>query len=209
MSQFFLGLEYVNPVRIFSNRNEQEFDTVQGGSVVVPSEAHRWEMDIALKPVVASKSRVSYGNLVAHRFSKGLGGKFTIPFPQYYTPPNETYPGLVLRTNEQDNGQVAAGSTQLVVVMDGIANYINVTYPAGLFVSFDGDKKVYMVTETFTFNEFSVGTMKLFPPLKKATSQRQDISLSPVIDVKYADNVDQFRLRSAIMNESISVVEAL
>ena len=170
---------------------------------------HRWELEIGLKPIVANENYVSYGNLIAHRFRNGISKSFTIPFPQYHESPAETYPGLALRTNEDADGQAAVGATQFVVVMDGIANNITVTYRAGLFFTLDGDSKVYMIAETFSFNEFETATLKCYPAIQKSTGQRQDINLQPVISVKYQNAVDEFRLDSGVMNESISVIEAL
>ena len=208
MTQQFLGLDYIYPATIRSSELIDRFDTQNLQSVAVKADAHKWGFEVALKPMASGRAEANakFGLLANHKFGHGISQTFDIEFPQMIPAPQEQYPPLRVKVNAVS----AIGTNRVSVFHSGIQNDTDITYYQGQFIQFDGDQKVYMITEGVTFNQFQTGFFRIFPRLKKATIVQQAINFAPMMRCRYsADGSSEVRVNAqGVISESVNVIEA-
>jgi hypothetical protein len=169
MSYEFLGFKYATPITITNNEPRFVVDTVSLRRQSVRTGAQRWELDISFQ---GGKSDNLWGAFQGHFMQYGLENAFEIPMPQNFQAEKILVNGTVTV-----NGNHFSGDKTITVILD-----TDVVIPAGWFITFGNNKKVYQVNEELS----SSGTLKIGPGLTTNVLSGTTVNLTNIdISVKH------------------------
>lgn len=173
--------EFVAPLDFISNQPVFAGDALSLKRQTAISPAQRWELECKLMPKSWDASE-----LFVYFMTKGRHQKMEIRVPQ-----NTGVFKTRTSTSTAHRCTAAAGATSLP--MSGWTGYA----PAGTFIRFDNDTKVYMLTSAL---ESGAVSASIYPRLRKAVSSatfyhRDDVAMDVWLDtdnargMKYTDGI--------------------
>ena len=194
----FQGLNYITPLTINSRERLFRSETINLKTQTVGNGAQRWDLVVTLAPATGIGGGAAGAALAVHRSTNGLSTSFTMEMPQYL---GVAEPGAV-----SVNGAHSVGDDTITV--DAAAERV---IPAGRFLTFPGNTKVYQVTEAVTVPAIGTATLNIFPSLVANVADNDTIDWTPDVTVYYAqDGVEGVTYVEGVLTRAtLNVVEAL
>jgi len=168
----FLGINYATPLEITSDEVVMRSESLNLKISTFRTDAQRWEIKATLN--TSNNLQDSAGaRLSVHSTQHGSSKPFNIEMPQLLgtNPVNGTVNVVGVET---------AGNDEISVSTTGIEKIF-----AGHFVSFEGNPKVYQVTEDVTINKDGA-ILKIFPKLVTDVLSSSVVNFAPNIQVYYS-----------------------
>ena len=194
----FQGLNYITPITINSRERLFRSETINLKTQTVGNGAQRWDLVVTLEPATAIGGNAAGAALAVHRSTNGFSTSFAMEMPQYL--------GVAQPAAVSVSGAHSVGDSTITV---DAANTTQV--PAGRFLTFPGNQKVYQVTEAVPVPAVGTATLNIFPPLVANVADNAEIDWTPDITVYYAqDGVEGVTYTEGVLTRAaLSVVEAL
>lgn len=168
----FMGMKYVVPIDIESERIAFVGSTLSLRRQIVEPDAQRWLVRVGLQAAHGSNA----GALVAHRFAQGRRGIFEIAMPQV--------PGVIVPSGASARlaAAAAAGTTRLRLSIGGAIGDVG----AGRFVRIGASPKIYQVKAPLhsaaVAHEINAD---IFPPLVAPAGAGSAVDFTPSLRARY------------------------
>lgn len=192
---------FAAPLSIVNNAPETGGDTMSLRRKVATSGYQRWEIETAIVP---NNTRQTYAHMTRH----GAHGEFYLRMPQLYVEENPYQDSL----NVSLANSYAAGAT-IVKLKTPFPTDMQTTEWVGMFVSFVGNDKVYMISNTTWDSGDQTLEAELFPPLIAPVTNNSEVKHSSKVSMRayYNDSKSTVKYSDGILAEfsAIRFLEAL
>lgn len=198
----FLGLRYISPLSIMSEKREFRSETLSLRIQTLTSETQRWRVKVGLEYDTGANKGGS--NLSVHRAEHSFTESFEMEMPQWFDIEDllevpQEIDEIILTAN-------TAGSKTISI--NSVHNFF---IPKGWFLKFSNHTKVYQVTSDVDHDANDAIDLPIFPALQRGIATTDTLDVTPNITVYYAQNMDlSVKISGGIVvKEMLDVVEAL